>query len=113
MDFVIRITKQAFDIINSVLKKRNSPKILKIGVRQTKWNVGLRYYLECIDNNLIDKEDICLKHEDNIIIVIDKFSANYLNGSIIHWVTDSKENGFKLFNTKEKLRASYDNSLNV
>lgn len=79
--------------ISTFLKKRQEGhNILRLGVRAKK------YFIECADR-ISPIQDHAFNYGD-FWIVIDKDSSDLLNGALLHWVINNKDQGLKIYGRK-------------
>jgi iron-sulfur cluster assembly protein len=106
------VTMPALTAIDNFLSIRNKPKILRVGVRGGKGCSGFKYFIECAESFSTSK-DLHFMYEHEISIVIDHKSMPIMNGSILFWVKNSKEQGLKFYNPNTKSTCSCGKSFSV
>jgi iron-sulfur cluster assembly accessory protein len=93
-DFSITITSSAMKQL-AILKDQEDianfrVSILPGGCSGFQYDIGLE--------TVIDEDDVILEHDNGINIIIDPFSAQYLNGTLIHYTTSMMGSGFTFNN---------------
>lgn len=74
---------------------------------------GFLYNLEIIDKNQIDSEEDEIFELEDLSLVIDIFSKEYLKGTTLDYFTSLKESGFKFTNPSVKRTCGCGSSFSV
>ena len=93
-DFTITLTKSALDQLK-ILKEQEGlgnfrVSILPGGCSGFQYDIGFE--------DIIDEDDVILENDGGINIVIDPFSTQYLNGTLIHYTNSIMGSGFTFNN---------------
>jgi iron-sulfur cluster assembly protein len=92
----VLITALALKAIDIFLSKRNTFKVLRLGVRGGCGCNGFKHFIECAET-VSPSKDIQFLYGD-ISIVIDKKSMPIINNSILYWTETSVEKGLQFYN---------------
>jgi len=59
---------------------------------------GFKYNILAITDDEISEDDIIVPQEENINLIVDPFSMQYLDGTLIHYVRTPMQSGFSFQN---------------
>ncbi len=107
---MISLTEVAQKKIKSLIEKRAGAGI-RLGVKTTGCS-GLAYVLEYVDNYEANTSDINYA-QNGFVVLVDKKSEVYLDGTIIDYVREGLNEGFKFINPNERDRCGCGESFRV
>ena len=94
----ISLTESAVTRVNHFLANRGSGIGVRVGVTTTGCS-GLAYLIEFVDEVNTDDEII---EQDGVVIVVDKKSSVYLDGTEVDFVREGLNEGFQFNNPNQK-----------
>lgn len=106
---MIELTERAALQVKKYLDKRGSGQGIRIGVKTTGCS-GLSYVLEYFDT-VHEQEIVSLSN--GVQIKYDPKHAVYLSGTLIDWVKEGLNQGFKFINPNERDRCGCGESFTV
>lgn len=110
-NYLINISLKAAEQIKQQLQKRNTPDAyLRLGVKGSGCS-GFSYVLQ-FEDSLPRKQDILFLIND-VNIIVDSKSLEYLNGCTLDWEKTLIKEGFKFCNPNEKSKCGCGNSFSV
>lgn len=107
---MITLTEIARKKIKNLIEKRAGAGI-RLGVKTTGCS-GLAYVLEYVDKYEASPNDINYAH-DGFVVLIDKKSEVYLDGTVIDYVREGLNEGFKFINPNERDRCGCGESFRI
>lgn len=106
------ITIPALKAIDRFLIKRNKRKVLRVGVRGSGGCCGFKYSIECAEE-FSPSKDFHFVYDNNIYVVVDHKSMKIINGAVLYWIQNSKEQGLKFYNPNSKSICSCGKSFEI
>jgi iron-sulfur cluster assembly protein len=108
---MIKLTDQAKEKIQQLLKQRGRGAGIRLGVKTTGCS-GLAYTLEYVDE-YVAESGVTNFAQDNFVVLVDAKSLAYLNGVTLDWTKKGLNEGFDFINPNERDRCGCGESFRI